>query len=76
VSRDADSREIAELRAAYLANERKLRSASRQRGIELRRATPYRLGSFATITKITITDFGAHSKRWVDLFHRGREGKA
>jgi hypothetical protein len=35
------------------------------------RATPLRLGRFARDQRRTITDFGAHSERWIRTFKEG-----
>lgn len=43
----------------------------RREGPKRASATPLRLGMFAGAHRITITDFGAHSQRWIDLFKQG-----
>lgn len=54
-----DSRELAALRARY------------QRDYDAT-ATPYRLGRYAAMHGIPVSDYGAHSRRWIDLFDLGR----
>jgi hypothetical protein len=61
---ECDSTELAYLRAKY----RRLHCKSP--------CTPLRLGAFACIEGAVVTDFGAHSARWIRLFNEGVTLKA
>jgi hypothetical protein len=57
VSRDCDSVQLQRLRFSF----RYVRDGN---------ATPARLGTYAAEKRLTITDFGAHSAKWVSVFSK------